>query len=147
MNTSLIRATNTSLIRAMNTSLIRAMNTSLIFTHYLVSYTMEPLNKGHIGTSHCVHYREVVLFLILWIKDTLGPAIVSTIERLSSPWRSRNGVLMVYCYGNDELWDCPFFFCIYFYAQEHCDICPVISKDRPKQSSKEQIDVSLGMTW
>ncbi len=24
--------------------------------------TVEPLNKGHIGTSHFVHYREAVLF-------------------------------------------------------------------------------------
>ncbi len=23
---------------------------------------VEPLNKGHIGTSHFVHYREAVLF-------------------------------------------------------------------------------------
>ncbi len=23
---------------------------------------VEPLNKGHFGTSHFVHYREVVLF-------------------------------------------------------------------------------------
>ncbi len=29
----------------------------------LVSYTVEPPNKGHSGTSHFVHYREVVLFL------------------------------------------------------------------------------------
>ncbi len=27
-------------------------------------YTGELLNKGHIGTSHFVHYREVVLFLM-----------------------------------------------------------------------------------
>ncbi len=46
--------------------------------------TVEPLNKGHIGTSHFVHYREVVLFLMYSGKDTLGPAILSTIERLSS---------------------------------------------------------------
>ncbi len=26
--------------------------------------TVEPRNKGHIGTSHFVHYREVVLFLM-----------------------------------------------------------------------------------
>ena len=25
-------------------------------------YTVEPLNNGHIGTDHFVHYREVVLF-------------------------------------------------------------------------------------
>ncbi len=29
-----------------------------------ISNTVEPLNKGHIGTSHFVHYREVVLFLM-----------------------------------------------------------------------------------
>ncbi len=47
--------------------------------------TVEPLNKGHVGTCHFVHYREVALFLMYsGIKDTLGPAILSTIERLSS---------------------------------------------------------------
>ncbi len=76
--------------------------------------TVKPLNKGHVGTSHFVHYWEVVLFLMyggtseqgtrwdqpfcpllrgcplpyvrwnLWTRDTLGPAILSTIERLSS---------------------------------------------------------------
>ena len=25
-------------------------------------YTVEPLNNGHVGTDHFVHYREVVLF-------------------------------------------------------------------------------------
>ncbi len=30
----------------------------------LYKNTVEPLNKGHIGTSHFVHYREVVLFLM-----------------------------------------------------------------------------------
>ena len=30
-------------------------------THHF-SYTVEPLNNGHIGTDHFVHYREVVLF-------------------------------------------------------------------------------------
>ena len=29
---------------------------------YFVPYTVEPLNNGHIGTDHFVHYREVVLF-------------------------------------------------------------------------------------
>ena len=26
------------------------------------NYTVEPLNNGHVGTDHFVHYREVVLF-------------------------------------------------------------------------------------
>ncbi len=29
-----------------------------------ISVVRLPLNKGHIGTSHFVHYREVVLFLM-----------------------------------------------------------------------------------
>ncbi len=35
---------------------------------------MEPLNKGHIGTSYFIHYREVVLFsevLLLWEMNTV----------------------------------------------------------------------------
>ena len=27
-----------------------------------MAYTVEPLNNGHIGTDHFVHYKEVVLF-------------------------------------------------------------------------------------
>ena len=32
------------------------------------NYTVEPLNNGHVGTDHFVHYREVVLFqrLVYW---------------------------------------------------------------------------------
>ena len=33
---------------------------SIIYTEE--RYTVEPLNNGHIGTHHFVHYREVVLF-------------------------------------------------------------------------------------
>ncbi len=44
----------------------------------------EPLNKGHIGTCHFVHYREVVLFLSTVDPLNKGHAILSTIERLSS---------------------------------------------------------------
>ena len=52
------------------------------------SSTMEPLNKGHIGTSRFVLCREVVLSLevenalVLWESEHLGPQDVSFIERL-----------------------------------------------------------------
>ena len=32
------------------------------FLKYFQVITVEPLNNGHIGTDHFVHYREVVLF-------------------------------------------------------------------------------------
>ncbi len=31
-------------------------------THYVIIHTVEPLSKGHFGTSHFVPCREVVLF-------------------------------------------------------------------------------------
>ena len=52
----------------------------------VVISTVEPLNKGHIGTSHFVLCREVVLsfevenVLVLWESEHLGPLEVSFIE-------------------------------------------------------------------
>ncbi len=57
--------------------------------------TVEPPNKGHIGTSHCVHYREVVL-VYSGTSDTLGPAILSIVERVSSSVRSKNVLLLLW---------------------------------------------------
>ena len=51
-------------------------------------HSLEPSNKGHIGTSHFVLCREVVLslevenVLVLWESEHLGPKEVSFIERL-----------------------------------------------------------------
>ena len=53
-------------------------------------YTVEPLNKGHVGTRSFVLYREVSFIQRLkctgmqWnlrIKDTLGQGVLSFIER------------------------------------------------------------------
>ncbi len=60
-------------------------------------YTVEPLDRGHTGGSQFVHYREVVLFLqgpsTIYTVEPLdkghtGAASLSTIERLSSSWRT-----------------------------------------------------------
>ena len=44
-------------------NLVRESFLRLKYIIHVLSYTVEPLNKGHIGTSCFVHYREVVLFL------------------------------------------------------------------------------------
>ena len=57
-------------------------------TFTCIKYTVEPLNKGHFGTSHFVLCRDVVLslevdnVLVLWESEHLGPKEVSFIERL-----------------------------------------------------------------
>ena len=38
------------------------LNVNVSHNIILSGYTVEPLNNGHIGTDHFVHYREVVLF-------------------------------------------------------------------------------------
>ncbi len=43
---------------------------AILSTIERLSSTMEPLNEGHFGTSHFVHYREVVL--LLWEMIILG---------------------------------------------------------------------------
>ncbi len=52
---------------------------------------MGPPNKRHFGTSHFVHYREVVLrsknVLLLWEMIILGHYELSFLERLSSSQR------------------------------------------------------------
>ena len=62
----------------------------IIHVHVAVHnyYTVEPLNKGHIGTSHFALCREVVLslevenVLVLWESKYLGPKEVSFIDKL-----------------------------------------------------------------
>ncbi len=61
---------NLSTIERLSSSLctVEPLNKGHIGTSHFVHYssslcTVEPLNKGHIGTSHFVHYEEVVLFL------------------------------------------------------------------------------------
>ena len=52
---------------------------TLVSCTYILWYTVEPLNKGHVGTSHSVLCREVVLSLevenvfVLWESEHLGP--------------------------------------------------------------------------
>ncbi len=57
--------------------------------HFLINanahaniHTVEPPNKGHIGTSHFIHYREVVLYYCYG-------KCASYLERLPSSQRAR----------------------------------------------------------
>ena len=53
---------------------IRTYNEKEVDRTTLLYYTMEPLNKGHVGTSsHFVLCREVGNVLVLWESECLGP--------------------------------------------------------------------------
>ena len=51
----------------------------MYYTKAYIWYTVEPLNKEHVGTSYFVLCREVVLsleienVLVLWESEHLGP--------------------------------------------------------------------------
>ncbi len=58
------------------------------YINVLYYYTLEPLNKGHVGASHFVLCRELVRsseiknVLTIWENENLGPRRVSFVERL-----------------------------------------------------------------